>query len=153
MARSSHRRHSRRASPSLAPLPVRRGLRHYAHRLVMAPPRYVRILVAPFAASLLAGDLPGLRPERLDATTAFVAGRVHTMPSPVRAGVVLVAGVVRAVMLLPRRDRLVRLIGDHPLPLIGEYARLVRSLGFAYVWETWPDTRADGSAPVEAVAA
>ncbi len=109
--------------PNPDPLPVRRGLRHYAHRFVMAPPRYVRILVAPFAASLLAGDLPLLRPARLDRTTAFVAGRVHTMPSPVRAGVVLVAAVVRALMLLPGRDRLVRLIGDHPLPLIGEYAR------------------------------
>jgi hypothetical protein len=119
----------------------------------MAPPRYVSVLVAPFATSLLASDLPGLQEPRLDTTTAFVAGRVHTMPSPVRAGVVLVASVIRALMLLPGRDRLVRFIGDHPLPLIGEYARLVRSLGYAYVWETWPDTRADGSAPVEAIAA
>jgi hypothetical protein len=120
---------------------------------VIAPPRYVRVLVDPFATSLLAGDLPGLQRGRLATTTAFVSGRVHTMPSPVRAGVLLVASVMRAMMLLPGRDRMVRFIGDNPLPLIGEYARLVRSVGYAYVWETWPDTRTDGSAAVEAVAA
>ena len=119
----------------------------------MDQPRYLRVLVAPFASSLLASDLPGLDDERLHTTTTFVAARVHTMPSPVRAGVVVVAAVMRALMLLPSPDRVVRWIGAHPLPLVGEYARLVRSLGYAYVWETWPDTRADGSAPREAQAA
>ena len=27
-----------------------------------------------------------------------------------------------------------------PLPLLAEYPRLVRSLGYAFIWETWPDT-------------
>ena len=36
--------------------------------------------------------------------------------------------------------------GTHPLPLLGEYVRLIRSLGYAYVWETWPQTRPTGAA-------
>ena len=27
-------------------------------------------------------------------------------------------------------------------PSLGDYVRLLRSLGYAYVWETWPDTAA-----------
>ena len=29
--------------------------------------------------------------------------------------------------------------------MLGEYVRLVRSLAYAYVWETWPDTAPDGA--------
>jgi hypothetical protein len=34
-----------------------------------------------------------------------------------------------------------------PLPFVGEYPRLMRSLGFAYVWEHWPTTTPTGADP------
>jgi hypothetical protein len=36
------------------------------------------------------------------------------------------------------------------LPLVGELARLIRSLGFAFVWETWPDSSPTGAPAVAA---
>jgi hypothetical protein len=44
------------------------------------------------------------------------------------------------------RRRVVRLLAARPLPVVGDYVRLVRSLTYAYVWETWPATAADGAA-------
>ncbi len=38
------------------------------------------------------------------------------------------------------RRTVVGVLARRPLPLLGEYVRLVRSLAYAYVWETWPDT-------------
>ena len=54
--------------------------------------------------------------------------------------------------LLPIADRrcradvpLARVLLSRSLPLLGEYPRLIRSLGYAYVWERWPDTLTDRS--------
>ena len=50
-----------------------------------------------------------------------------------------------------RRAEVVRFVARRvdtmpgPLPLVGEFPRLVRSLGFAYIWETWPDTSPSGA--------
>ena len=43
----------------------------------------------------------------------------------------------------------VRVLASRPLPVAGEYARLVRSLTYAYVWETWPDTTRSGAPIVQ----
>ncbi len=102
-------------------------------------------LVEPFAGLLLAHDLPGLPDDRRAATVRFVSGRIDVMPSPLRAAVLAVAAVVRAAMLLPGRGGVVRAAARMPLPALGHYVRLVRSLAYAHVWETWPDTRPDGS--------
>jgi hypothetical protein len=101
-------------------------------------------LVQPFADRLLANDLPHLDDERRAEVTAFTLRRIDSMPSVVRAGVLAIAAPLRLALALPLRDRVVRFLGAHPLPVAGEYVRLLRSLGYAYVWETWPDTRADG---------
>ncbi len=37
-------------------------------------------------------------------------------------------------------------LAGHPLPVVGEYVRLLRSLAYAYVWDTWPDTSVTGRA-------
>lgn len=102
-------------------------------------------LVGPFADRLLELDLPGLTRERRHEVVAFTLRRVDGLPSLTRIGVLLIAAVVRAAMWLPGSTAVVRLVGRSTLPLLGEYPRLVRSLGYAYVWETWPATHPDGS--------
>lgn len=104
-------------------------------------------LVGPFADRLLALDLPMLDEQRRDQVVSFTARRVDGMPSVMRIGVVTIAAIVRLVMAVPGGDRIVVVLARRQLPLVGEYARLVRSLGYTFIWETWPDTLPDGSAP------
>jgi hypothetical protein len=104
-------------------------------------------LVGPFADRLLALDLPLLDDQRRDQVVAFTARRVDGMPSVMRIGVVTIAALVRIVMAAPGGHRVVGVLARRPLPLVGEYARLVRSLGYAYIWETWPDTLPNGGTP------
>ncbi len=105
----------------------------------------VERLAAPFVAQLLRHDLPGLPSARLDDTVVFIRRRLSSLPSFVRFGVTVIGGVVRAASFGPMKQPVMRLLTDRPLPLFGEYVRLTRSLGYAYVWETWPDTLADGT--------
>ena len=100
--------------------------------------------VAAFCDEVLVHDLPDLPTERRAEVVAFARRRIRGLPSPMRVGVgavaVGVAGAGRVVGL----GRLVRLLASRPLPIVGEYVRLVRSLGYAYVWETWPATTPTG---------
>lgn len=103
-------------------------------------------LVAPFAGRLLALDLPGLPADRRDRIVSFVVHRVDTLPSVTRIGVLLIAGAVRAALAIPAlAPRAVAFLAGTGLPLLGEYPRLVRSLGYAYLWDNWPDSAPDGS--------
>ena len=63
-----------------------------------------------------------------------------------RLGVVVIAAIFRTLLLVPGSSAFVRFVARVPLPLFGEYVRLIRSLGYAYVWETWPDTLPSGAA-------
>lgn len=103
-------------------------------------------LVAEFSDGVLAADLPGLPPQRRAQTAAFTERRIAGLPSPMKLGVGAVAIAVGAVGRLVGTARLAHILARHPLPILGDYVRLVRSLGYAYVWETWPSTAADGSA-------
>jgi hypothetical protein len=103
-------------------------------------------LVGPFADRLLALDLPGLEPARRREVVDFTVRRVDGLPSFMRIGVVTIAALFRAILMLPGNTFMVRFLARTPLPLLGEYVRLVRSLGYAYIWETWPDTHPDGRA-------
>jgi hypothetical protein len=78
---------------------------------------------------------------------AFTARRVDGLPSVMHLGVLIIAAVVRGLLALPGSSMLVSFLARTALPLLGEYVRLVRSLGYAYIWETWPDTLPDGSRP------
>lgn len=102
-------------------------------------------LVGPFADRLLALDLPGLPAARRDQVIAFATRRIDGLPSFMRIGVVIIAAAVRAVLVVPGSDRTVAFFARTPLPLIGEYVRLIRSLGYAYIWETWPDSHPNGA--------
>jgi len=103
-------------------------------------------LVGPFADRLLALDLPELdRPRRAE-VVAFAARRVDGLPSIMRIGVLIIATLFRVALLVPGSSAFVRFVARTPLPLFGEYVRLIRSLGYAYVWETWPGTQPTGAA-------
>lgn len=103
--------------------------------------------VGAFSDRVLARDLPDLTGDRRAETVAFVERRIASMPSPMRTGVALVAVVVEGLGRLLGRDRLAGLLAARPLPVAGDYVRLVRSLSYAYVWETWPDTTPTGGRP------
>jgi len=109
-------------------------------RPLPAPP------VAPFAHRLLSDDLPDLADDRREAAVAFVERRVATLPSVMRLGVSVLAVVFRAILALPGGWRIARAVLALPLPFVPEYPRLVRSLAYAYVWETWPTTSPTGAA-------
>jgi hypothetical protein len=103
-------------------------------------------LIAAFSDEVIVHDLPALPAERRAEVVAFAGRRIEGLPSPMKLGVGVVAIAVGAAARLVGLSRLVRLLVKRPLPVVGDYVRLVRSLGYAYVWETWPATGPDGSA-------
>jgi hypothetical protein len=107
----------------------------------LPPPR----AVAEFSDRLLAHDLPGLPADRRAEVVDFAGRRIAGLPSPMRLGVGLVAATTAGVGRVAGTRRVVQFAARRPLPVLGEYVRLVRSLAYAYVWETWPDTAPDGT--------
>ena len=104
-----------------------------------------RGLVRPFAQRLLVVDLPGLDEAQRAEVTDFAVGRVDGLPSVLRIGVTCVAIPMRAAVALPGSDRVVAWLIRHPLPIVGEYVRMVRSLAYTFVWERWPHALPDGA--------
>ncbi|MEO5722884.1 MAG: hypothetical protein ABIQ39_13355 [Ilumatobacteraceae bacterium] len=97
-------------------------------------------IVAPFAERLLDSDVPALCAGQRIEVVSFICRRVDELPSFTRFGVFVIGSVFRAILALPRGWSVARRLAGWPLPLIGEYPRLVRSLGYAYIWERWPET-------------
>lgn len=110
-------------------------------------PRHLPLerIVAPFADLQLAGELPRLPADRRDEVVRFIERRVRVVPSFTRFGIIVIALAYRALIAVPCGRRAARFVAGRPIPVIGEYPRLIRSLGFAYVWDRWPDTMPDGS--------
>jgi hypothetical protein len=106
------------------------------------PPR----LIASFSDQVLQHDLPGMSADRRADVVAFATRRISASPSPMRLGIGAVSLLVAAAGRIVGLRHVVRFLARNPLPLLGDYVRLVRSLGYAYIWETWPSTRPDGSA-------
>src|SRR5215468_8053497 len=104
-----------------------------------------RGLVRPFAQRLLAVDLPGLDEPRRDEVTEFALRRVDELPSVLRAGLTCIAAPMRVVVMVPGSGRFIAWLIRHPVPLLGEYVRVIRSLAYTYIWERWPQTQPDGS--------
>jgi hypothetical protein len=100
--------------------------------------------VARFADGLLVSDLPMLSEARRRETVDFVGRRVRILPSLMRFGVLLIGAGVDILGRLIGHRRARTVVLRLPLPLVAEYPRLVRSLAYAYIWETWPDTAVDG---------
>jgi hypothetical protein len=103
-------------------------------------------LIAEFCDHLVATDLPDLPADRRAAVVTFAGRRIAGLPSPMRIGVGVVATGAGAVGWVVGRRRLTRFLAAHPLPVLGDYVRLVRSLAYAYVWDTWPSTTPTGAA-------
>jgi hypothetical protein len=103
-------------------------------------------IVGPFADLLLTADLPELPDERRADVVEFVQRRANGVPSFTRFGLTVIALLYHCVMFFPGGRRIARALASKPIPLLGEYPRLVRSLGFAYVWDRWPDTSPTGRA-------
>lgn len=101
--------------------------------------------VERFSALLLSADLPGLPEDHLREATEFIERRVVGLPSVTRLGVRVIAQTVDLLGRIIGHERVLKTVTARPLPLLSEYPRLVRSLGYAYVWETWPDTEVDGT--------
>jgi hypothetical protein len=106
----------------------------------MRAPSSLTLQVGKFAEVLLAADLPALNAARRDAAVAFIQRRVLILPSFTLLGVAMIALGVDLVGRVVGLARVARFIASRPLPLLAEYPRLIRSLGYAYIWETWPDT-------------
>lgn len=98
-----------------------------------------------FSRRLLSVELPELPPARRDDTVAFVCRRAAQTPGPLRAGLITITTGVGLAERLIDPERLTALLRATSLPLVGELPRMVRSLAFAYVWETWPATHPDGA--------
>ena len=105
----------------------------------------VTTAVAPVAHEILAIDLPLLPDARRAAAVQFVCLRVDDLPDPTRLAVLAVAVAHRGVLVAPGGRHALRSLAARPVPLAGEFIRLVRSLATAYVWETWPGTGPDGA--------
>ncbi len=102
-------------------------------------------VIRSFAERLLQADLPDLPSANRALAVNFVAHRVDHLPSFTRFGVIVLAGFFRSLLALPAGFTVAKAMIKLPLPLVAEYPRLIRSLAFAYVWETWPTTTATGA--------
>ena len=100
-----------------------------------------------FADRLLTLELPGLAAGDRADTVSFVCRRANQTPSPLRLGVVLLSIGVGISQRALGVDRTTRALRATTAPLVGELSRMVRSLGFAYIWETWPETDSTGARP------
>lgn len=99
-----------------------------------------------FADALLAAELPDLSDDRRAATVAFVCRRAQAVPTPLRLGVTVLATGAALTRRVAGPERTTTFLRTTGLPLVGELARMVRSLAFAFVWETWPATSPSGAA-------
>ena len=102
-------------------------------------------VIGTFAERLLVADLPDLPAERRREVIAFIAHRVDTLPSFTRFGVLAIGSVFWLLLAVPGGWAAATVLMKLPLPFVGEYPRLMRSLGFAYVWEHWPATTPTGA--------
>ncbi len=109
-------------------------------------PHRLDTIVGPFADLLLMADLPGLPEGRRAEVVEFVQRRANGVPSFTRFGLTVIGLLYRGVMIVPGGRMVARFLASKPIPLLGEYPRLIRSLGYAFVWERWPDTLPNGAA-------
>ena len=110
--------------------------------------RHVRLdrIVGPFAEMLLTADLPQLPAERRAEAVRFIQRRTATVPSFTRFGVTVIAVLFRIIVAAPYGRTAAMFLASTPLPVLGDYPRLIRSLGYAFIWERWPDTLPTGAA-------
>lgn len=116
-------------------------------RPLMSRPAAFTSPVGRFADLLLARDLPALDDARRVRVVEFIVRRIDVLPSVTKLGVVIISHAVDLVRRVAGTERMLDVATGLPLPLLSEYPRLVRSLGYTFVWETWPATTPDGGEP------
>jgi hypothetical protein len=94
---------------------------------------------------LLLAELPDLPTHSRTETVSFVCRRAGQIPSPLRLGVTALAVAIGVAERVTETERIDGFLRRTSLPLLGELARMVRSLGFTFVWETWPHTSPSGA--------
>jgi hypothetical protein len=99
-----------------------------------------------FADRLLALELPDLPADRRAEAVAFVCRRAGEVPSPLKLGISTLTIAVGVSQRTIGHDRTAVFLQSTSVPFVGELARMVRSLGFAFIWETWPRTQPTGAA-------
>jgi hypothetical protein len=113
---------------------------------VSGHPLSVRGGFGVFADALLALELPDLPDDRRGETVAFVCRRALEVPTPLRLGVTVLSVGTAIGQRALGVDRTTAFLRSTTLPFVGELARMVRSLGFAFIWESWPATSPSGAA-------
>jgi hypothetical protein len=98
-----------------------------------------------FAARVLTDELSELPVDRRRTTVAFVCRRAAQTPGPLRLGVTSLALGTAIAGRAVGDERVVSFMRATRLPLVGELARMVRSLAVAFIWETWPATSPTGA--------
>ncbi len=98
-----------------------------------------------FAWRLLESELPDLPGDRRAEVVAFASRRANQIPTPLRLGIATLSVLVGAGCRVFGVDRTTAWLCRTHLPFVSELARMVRSLGFTYVWETWPTTSPTGA--------
>ena len=97
------------------------------------------------ADGVLRRELPALPEDRRAETVEFVCRRARSVPGPLRLGVMVLSIAASVGIGRFGEERTVTFLSSTGLPFVGELARMVRSLGFAFIWETWPSTSPDGA--------
>ena len=62
-----------------------------------------------------------------------------------RVGVGVVGLAIAGAGRIVGPARLAAFLARRPLPVVGDYVRLLLSLVFAFVWDRWPDTAPTGA--------
>ena len=101
-------------------------------------------VLGDFSDRLLVLELPDLPEDRRHDTVAFVCRRADQMPTPLRLGLVILTSSVGIAERAVGPERTTQFLTTTSLPLVGELARMVRALAFAFIWETWPATLPSG---------
>lgn len=102
----------------------------------------------PFGAladRLLALELPDLPTDRRTEAVAFTCRRATEVPSPLLLGIGALTIAVGLSQRAIGHARTTSFLQSTSLPFVGELTRMVRSLAFAFIWETWPYTGPTGA--------
>lgn len=101
-----------------------------------------------YVSNLVSVEFPDLPDDRHAEVIAFCLARIERMPDGLRIGVRSTAAVARLAVRLARPfvgdERVDAALRRTSCPVVGDLARLVRSLAVARIWERWPDTSPTG---------
>lgn len=93
---------------------------------------------------LLLEEFEHLPTDRRLQTVGFAAGRFQDMATPIQMGIQVIMFPLALPVRVAGARRVARWLSRTKLPLVSDVPRAIRYLSVSYIWETWPDTQADG---------